>query len=151
LTDERSSFTSKLQKDIDNLKYDLESKNNQLEQFQAEISKIKETLKVSHSQLDATKKENCSLQNLLRDLETYNSNLQNNSEELSKYIDQSKVIDDLERDNRRLCSELEFLRANKEENIFYKEELESKVKQIERYQAKIVTAELEISVTIFVN
>ncbi len=145
--EERSSGGSKYQKEIENLKYDLESKNNQLEQFQAELAKVKESLRESHCQLDTAKKAAGALQNQIRDLETLNSNLQNNSEELSKYIDQSKIIDQLERENRKLGAELEFLRSNKEENVVCREELQAKAKQIERYEARIVAAEMEINVS----
>ena len=107
---EKESCASKYQKEIENLNYEFESQKNEVKQYEEEISIKKESIKESHARLDAVIKENCSLQNKIKDLESLNSNLQNNSEELSQYMDQSTKINTLERENRTLISEFEFLK-----------------------------------------
>ena len=45
-----------------------------------------------------------------KDLESSNSKLQDNSQNLNKFIDQSNKIDVLERENRTLLAELDFMK-----------------------------------------
>ena len=51
-----------------------------------------------------------------KDLESSNSKLQDNSQNLNKFIDQSNKIDVLERENRTLLAELDFMKWSFELN-----------------------------------
>lgn len=57
------------------------------------------------------RKENSRLQNKLRDAEIEISRVnENDGESLKKYMDQSNRIGDLERENRTLKADIEFLK-----------------------------------------
>lgn len=72
--------------------------------------------------------------------------LKDNSDNLNQFIDQSKKIDTLERENRTLLTDLELLRTRQEEGLMYQEELKTKDGKIERYEKKMVQSELDIQV-----
>ena len=57
------------------------------------------------------------MKKIIKDLENESSKMQENSKNLNKYIDQSKKIDSLERENRALHSEIEFFKQVENINL----------------------------------
>lgn len=60
--------------------------------------------------MDELRKENCLLKNKMRDLESENSKLSDNAQNFDKYLKESNRVDELERENRKLTLEVEYLR-----------------------------------------
>lgn len=96
--------------------------------------------------LDEARKANTEVVNELRDARQENQNLKDNLADFNRYADQSNQIAEYEREMRKLNSEIEYLKAMQEKSHLYQEELESKSKQIQRYETKIVNIEVENSV-----
>lgn len=135
-----------MEKEIKDSQLNLESKSNEIEYLKTEIQSLNEQLQSFNDlnkRFDQIRQENCLLQNRIKDLELKNSNLVDNTQDINKYMHQSNMIEELERQNRKFKSEIDFLKANQEKSHLYQEELLSKVKQAERYEAKIVKLELE--------
>lgn len=61
-----------------------------------------------YKKLEQAKKENCLLNNKIRDLEAENTKLNDNAHHLEKYMHQNARIDELDRENRKIKSELEY-------------------------------------------
>jgi len=108
LLEEKQANETKSEKEIGNLKYDLQSKQNELEQLESDLTKVKDSLSEINSKFEQVKKENIQLQNRIRDLESDQFKKQDDTDSLSKYIDQSKKIEILERENRNLLCDLEY-------------------------------------------
>lgn len=66
LTEESDAQKSKIDREIDSLKYELQSRNNELDQLQGDCLKYAEASKEFNAKLDKVNKENCTLQNQLR-------------------------------------------------------------------------------------
>lgn len=108
LLEEKQTNESKFEREIENLKYDLKSKKDEIEQIESDIIRIKESLNETNLKFDLVKKENSQLQNRIKDLESDQSKKQDDTDHLSKYIDQSVKIENLERENRNLLADLEY-------------------------------------------
>jgi hypothetical protein len=108
LLEEKQANESKFEREIENLKYDLKSKKDEIEQIESDFIRIKENLSETNLKFDLVRKENSQLQNRIKDLESDQSKKQDDTDHLSKYIDQSVKIENLERENRNLLADLEY-------------------------------------------
>jgi chromosome segregation ATPase len=113
LNDERNELKTNLEKSINDLRFDLESKNNELSNLESQIESLNEQITNMgevYKKLDELRKENCLLQNRNKDLEFEASNQKDNSQQMTDYMAQSNKIEDLERENRKLKSEIDYLK-----------------------------------------
>ncbi|RNA45014.1 hypothetical protein BpHYR1_024113 [Brachionus plicatilis] len=146
LNEEIECLKSKTEKSNIDSKFDIESYELKLSQYQEEISNLNGKLRnyeeISKN-LEQIKKENCLLNNKIRDLKNENSKLSDNAQYFDKYIHQNNKTEELDRENRKLKSELEYYKAIQEKSHLYQEELESKKKQVERAEKRLVDSQVE--------
>jgi regulator of replication initiation timing len=74
------------------------------------FTRVKKALGDVNIKLEEMKKENALMVNELRDLKSENEKLGENMTNFSKFSDQSSQIVELERDNRKLKSDLEYFK-----------------------------------------
>ena len=112
LNDELERVKSENEKSVLDLKADLKNRDLQIEQLTLEVSSLKESaeqLNNMKKEFHAIKLENVELQNKLHDAEAELTKAKD-SANLNIMIQESNKIADLERQNRKYASEIEYLK-----------------------------------------
>jgi hypothetical protein len=93
--------------------------------------------------MNEMRRENAIAENKIRDLEVQLNEIKDNAQTIQEQIQNSAQIDTLERSNRKLKSEVEYLEACQQKYHLCQEELIAKEAQTQRYEKKIINLELE--------
>ncbi len=113
MTESSKEQSIKYDKEISDMKFDLDTKQSELADRLKQVDELTQQLNnvtnISHK-LDEMRKENCTLQNRCKDLELENSNLKDNTQHLNEYMCQSNKIEELERENRKQKTEIDYLK-----------------------------------------